>query len=113
MTDAEAVKELERLARTLARRCGDMVAGYITVSIGAGNPDFFFEVWYKRDGYGPSGGVDDSPAAVIGHGPTLPAAVEMLLKNLGPAEDHQPPAPPTPPPPPVPPAFPAPAPPAP
>lgn len=82
MTDEQAVKELERLARSLARR-HDMVAGYITVSIGAGNPDYFFEVWYKRDGYGPSGGVEDSPRAVTGHGPTLPAAVEMLLRALG------------------------------
>ncbi len=84
MTETGAVRELERLAKTLAWRLG-MVSGFITVAIGAGNPDYFYDICYKQDGYGPSGTTADSPEAIMAHGPTLVIAVGRLLEAVN---DH-------------------------
>ena len=71
-----ALKILEALSHTLA------VSGWISIQMGAGNPEYFYQVFYKQDGYGPTGSAHDAPKAIEGRGRTLMAAVKMLQENL-------------------------------
>ena len=80
-TNEEAVREVERLARSLAMRNG-MVSGYFDIHIGAGNPAFFFQVVYQHDAYDEHGFAKKG-GAVVGEGPTLVDAMNRLLEQLG------------------------------
>lgn len=77
---AEAHAKLEEIARGLARYRG-MVSGYLTVNIGAGNPDYFYEIVYQQNGYDESG-LAKSGGAIVAHGRTLPDALNMLLAAM-------------------------------
>lgn len=88
MTNDEAVAILERMGRMRAMRRG-MASGYVSVSVGAGNPACFFEVVYKHDSYGPSGFTTDSPPAIAAEGRTLVEAIEKIWPLVQAAHGHE------------------------
>lgn len=78
--DTEALKFLEGLARGLALRNG-MTSGYLTISIGAGNPLYFYSITYMNDGYNEHGWAKTS-GAINANGRTLTKAARALSEAL-------------------------------
>lgn len=75
-----AVRDLEKIARNLARR-GGMVSGYMNIHIGAGNPEYFYQITHQQDGYREDGFAKEKGAIYV-FAPSLPIAVERLKQAL-------------------------------
>lgn len=82
MNSEQAKRCLEEVARARKISRG-MVDGYLEISIGAGNPEYFYQIAFRERVYNPEQhGIYDPSQRYEANGKTLEEAVTRLMEKL-------------------------------